>query len=462
MRFLLINTNPAVSKLIDASLSRIGHEVTEVSDYNGLSLDTYIAIIIDSDSYKEEHANDLLAVSLAPSLIYLNAQDKEAPKNFQYILKKPFLPTDFLAFIVSILNTTPELRRFITPESKQFENMPLSEGTLINNGVNDLKEEIQNADEEQQKDFADHLEGKNPIFDIKESFVSQTPVYNGINDDIFSNFSDELNRLYDNEESESVEQDTKFESEIKSDTNLNTFDTKENALEHEEKILEQIDEIPQQELNTNNLNFILDDKNDLQINTQESFDLEQQPKATEEVTVEKEIRYENLTPVDDKINFDFNVFEKPQDDTISHETDFVSDAQDRETLEDNKETEGEIKLDFGFENLAKEFDDLIKGDLEDTANNDPLTQQNEDKDDTKIESKIEHPKYEFEDLNEKDMQKALQDSGMLPPSKDIEIAKAEIGQVVEQSVKGMLQSQILREVLKGLKMNITITFEDKD
>ncbi|MDR1461509.1 MAG: hypothetical protein LBI78_07685 [Campylobacteraceae bacterium] len=442
MRFLLINTNPAVSKLINASLNRIGHEVTEADNYNSLSLDTYIAIIIDSDSYKAEYVDDLLAVSLAPSLIYLKGQDGKTPENFQYILRKPFLPTDFLAFIVSILTKTLELNRFVTAECKQFENIPLPQGASTNSAVNleeTPKNEIESLHVEQENDLTnyresqDNLENKNPAFDIKESLDEQP--YVEISGDIFSNFSEELQKLYDDDESEFAEQNANLS--VKDDDSWT-----------KEKVLEQTNQASFQDLNMNNSNFVQEDNKDLT--------LDRDTLVIKDIDVKQEdLAIDNT---DKKIDFDFSIFDKPQENIDLQKVDLTLEKQDESILEDKKESDTDVKLDFGFGDLAKEFDDLITGD---NNNDDFLKQSNEN--DTKAETqKFEHPKYEFENLSEKDMQKALQDSGMLPPSKDIEVVKTEIGQVVEQSVKSMLQGQILRDVLKGLKMNITITFEDKD
>ncbi|MDR2342347.1 MAG: hypothetical protein LBD84_04845 [Campylobacteraceae bacterium] len=429
MRFLLINTNPAVSKLINASLNRIGHEVTEINDYNSLSLDAYIAIIIDSDSYKAEYADDLLSISLSPSLIYLKAQDKDVPQNFQYVLQKPFLPTDFLSFMVSILTKTPELHRFVTAECRQFENIPLAENAAINNNVNFKDIQKENL-------ISSDFENKNPIFDIKES-ENDMPTYNS--SDIFSNLSDEIEKLYD-----------KDESALNEETIVD-LDIKENVFESFKHTNETADE----KNDANDFDFTLENINNIQNEpAQEPIDTP----IIENIAVQNETQQDNLIKnANEKVDFDFDIFDKVGKNTASQNMDTM---QDEVVAQNKEETKNETKLDFGFKNLAKEFDDLIQGD-EDANDNNSLSCPNEDIQKTD-NIKLEHPKYEFENLSEQDMQKALQESGMLPPSKDVEIAKAEIGQIVEQSVKSMLQSQILRDVLKGLKMNITITFEDKD
>jgi uncharacterized membrane protein len=552
MRFLLINTNPAVSKLINASLNRIGHEVTEISDYNSSSLDTYIAIIIDSDSYKKEYIDDLLAVSLAPSLIYLKAQDAEIPDNFQYVLKKPFLPTDFLAFIVSILSTTPELHRFANQECKQFENIPLPEGASINNNTSPKKiekveevqkKEIRNTDE-QEDDFKnyfesyDNLQNKKPAFDIQETINEQPPISDSFGD-TFSSLSEELGKLYSNEEDEQnvlqsenqnaepvtakVEQSNNISIDIdelngdlskqidtlNQDLNIDDFvppqiedDVKSSEMEQmenkedaaflepvanieivdkeqdtdlniqsktDDKSLEQ-QEAGFQDTNADDFKFTLKVQNDVQVG-----DIKSEPLAKaeyledekEDTAVLAEPKEDTISAeqnkIDEKINFDFNIFDSndEQKDVVensAHE-EIASDAQEKINFVFDKQDEiieDKGGANFGFGELAKEFDDLITGDSKEKSDGTDETKENAEA------AEFEHPKYEFENVSEREMEKALQDSGMLPPAKDIDIVKTEIGQVVEQSVKGMLQSQILRDVLKGLKMNITITFEDKD
>ncbi|MDR2635776.1 MAG: hypothetical protein LBC08_02975, partial [Campylobacteraceae bacterium] len=174
MRFLLINTNPAVSKLVNASLNRIGHEAREIGNYDDLPLDSFIAVIVDSDSYSASHIDDLLAVSIAPSLIYLKQQNAAVPKGFQYSLAKPFLPTDFITFIVSILKKNSELKRFITSEAEEFVSMLPEEGRVEAKEEKKIETPALTPEEQEMENnfinfnFYDDLQKKEAIFSVEE------------------------------------------------------------------------------------------------------------------------------------------------------------------------------------------------------------------------------------------------------------------------------------------------------
>jgi uncharacterized membrane protein len=439
MRFLLINTNPAVSKLVNASLNRIGHEVKEIGGYNDLPLDSFIAVIVDSDSYNASHIDDLLAVSIAPALIYFKQQDAPTPEGFQYALAKPFLPTDFITFIVSILKKYSELKRFITPEAEEFVSMLPEEGKVEAKEEKSIETPVPDSEEQAIENnfinfnFYDDLQKKEPIFNAEEqktesieSAFSAPKIEPDKTDDVFFNLSDDIGKLYSSNK-------TAEES------------AGENVIEQTQKAADA--EIPK----SIDIHDAADEKN--KTDDDFAFDMNNFKKTV------LEVRDENIktdTPLwaeqnktDDKVNFDFDIMDnieqtKQQEKEFSPVDDFLKVTTD--------ETEKAKKID-DFEGLAKEFDDLI------TA---PHVKKDISKD-TKlpayaIESEEKNP---LESLNEKEVKKALQDGGLLPQSAE-EMVKSEIQSVVQDSVQGLLQGNILREVLKGLKMNITITFEDKE
>jgi len=436
MRFLLINTNPAVSKLVNASLERIGHEATEIGDYNGLSLDTYVLVIVDSDSYRPEYKDDLLSVSLAPSLMYLKAQDDIVPQGVTYVLKKPFLPTDFIALLVSILYKTPELKRFITPEAEQFQasllDYPQSEMVAAAS--------IQPAVVE--------TTNKPPVFDIQES---QEPAASK-KFDIFTNLSEELSKLYNHDGNE------------KDEPPLSALATEIDDVQPKTPIELQNDVKPAYDTGSLSLDeFMFGLKN---------AEDEVQPPQSQESS-----QPTNANEVDAKIDFNFSVFDNIGEETPKQEQESAKDEPKAPVeIEDEKtQEEPSEKANFTFGDLAKEFDDLLqtnKNDeskecVEPTCKNDDENIIEEEifikKDDTPQAPSEEIQEFDerISDLSERDMETALQSGGMLPQPSELEIVKTEIENVVAQSIQGVLQSQILREVFKGLKMNITITFEDK-
>ncbi|MDR2081228.1 MAG: hypothetical protein LBP54_05015 [Campylobacteraceae bacterium] len=437
MRFLLINTNPAVSKLVNASLNRIGLEAEEMGGYNNLPLDSFIAVIVDSDSYSPSHVDELLALSLAPSLIYLKQQNTPTPQGFAYALAKPFLPTDFISFIVSILKRTPELEKFITPKAKEFISILPEEGKIeaVDESVSQLTPEEQ-AMEGQfiNFNFYDDLQKKEPIFSMEEieepvesAFKPPKIEPDAVNDASF-NLSSDISEIYslgDNIESvkESAEKAPQKTEEIKI--------TESKAAESEIAKKEEA-------LSGDGFVFNIDDS---------------EKPAVKEKVKEPEIippSNEPSSSTDDKINFDFDIMDKLEEAEI-HEALSPIDNFLKEPIEDEKKPK---KID-GFGDLAKEFDDLIK-----TPNKKESSHKNAELPSYATESKQNEDDL-FAQLNEKEMKKALQEGGLLPQSAE-EAVKHEIQSVVQDSVRGVLQGSILRDILKGLKMNITITFEDKE
>ncbi|MDR0665858.1 MAG: hypothetical protein LBF71_00425 [Campylobacteraceae bacterium] len=421
MRFLLVNTNPAVSKLINASLNRIGLETEEIKNYNDLPLDSFIAVIVDSDSYDASHVDDLLAVSIAPSLIYLKQQNTPTPSGFQYALAKPFLPTDFITFIVSILKKNPELERFITQKADEFVSMLPEEGR-----VEAKEEDAQTLASEEQAmennfinfNFYDDLQKKEPIFSAQEPIESAfgaPKIEPDKTDDVFFNLSEDVGKLYSLGDDETIIEKSAEEEET---TALNQTQTAANDDENIANIQKDI---------SNGGDFTLSDS-------------EKSASKTESGDIKLDIpAWTQQDESDDKVNFDFNIMDK------------VEQTKPQEEFSDNflkEPTIEEPKNIGGFEELAKEFDDLIQ------------TPNKEIPKDTKLPSYADERKDSFENLNEKEMKRALQDGGLLPQSA-AEMVKSEIQNVVQDSVHGMLQGHILRDILKGLKMNITITFEDK-
>ena len=53
MRLLLLNNNPAVSRLIKLSAEKAGYELDEFEDYGLVPLTTYDVILVDNELYEE-------------------------------------------------------------------------------------------------------------------------------------------------------------------------------------------------------------------------------------------------------------------------------------------------------------------------------------------------------------------------------------------------------------------------
>ncbi|WP_162166162.1 hypothetical protein [Campylobacter fetus] len=98
MKVVLLNDNPAVSRLVNVSLAKLGYEFIEVADTDSINGVDYDLLICDSALFDENSNYSLYA----KDILYL------VPRNYENIsgknvLEKPFLPTDFIDIVENIL-----------------------------------------------------------------------------------------------------------------------------------------------------------------------------------------------------------------------------------------------------------------------------------------------------------------------------------------------------------------------
>lgn len=172
-RFLLINDNPAVSKLVETSFNKLGIELTQISNYNDLVLGRYIGIIIDSQMYNKSYLEDLSALSILPSLIYIKSTYEFLPDGVEYFIEKPFLPTDFIIFINNIIKNNSDMEDLhVKPKENIFEILkdinekPQTNKILKNDDVTEIQDIMfddifdmkRDSDFEDISDFKDYEE----------------------------------------------------------------------------------------------------------------------------------------------------------------------------------------------------------------------------------------------------------------------------------------------------------------
>lgn len=126
MHFLLINNNIAVSKLVNISMKCMGYKFVEVSSYEDIPLNSYLAIFLDSAMYKQEQIEDLRILSISSSVVLLKEKDTNLDYDFLYVLEKPFLPTDFINLIINLIDNSPELNMQSKTLEEYLNNAPLN------------------------------------------------------------------------------------------------------------------------------------------------------------------------------------------------------------------------------------------------------------------------------------------------------------------------------------------------
>ncbi len=92
---LLINDNKIVSRLLQLSSQKHNYQLEEIKDYNPAE-NAYNVVFIDSDKYDETAWEALKENLTFDRLGYIADKNAAQPEGFDFVLEKPFLPTDFV------------------------------------------------------------------------------------------------------------------------------------------------------------------------------------------------------------------------------------------------------------------------------------------------------------------------------------------------------------------------------
>ncbi|MDL0105159.1 hypothetical protein [Campylobacter vicugnae] len=169
MKVILLNNNPAVSKLASVSLNKLGYEFVEIDNLETIVDNEADLIICDSGLYNSEvnyleyAQNQLFLIPRNQSNQYDIAQNE--------ILQKPFLPTDFINIIKVILKDTTQ---DIQPPQK--EPIPADNDIKVGNKFGEIQDIddmdfSSNNDELSDFDDLDSNELLNQIDDMEDQFV---------------------------------------------------------------------------------------------------------------------------------------------------------------------------------------------------------------------------------------------------------------------------------------------------
>lgn len=239
MKVILLNNNPAVSKLISMSLNKLGYEFAEIDNLETLASDNADLIICDSGLYD----NQVDYLQYAKNQIFLlprSSSDKyNLPK--EQILQKPFLPTDLIDMINGILKVTPAE---IKP-TKQELNKP-NDGIKIGNEFGEIQDiddmEFGSGDDISDDELLDHddkIEEKlveNEVKELKDDDLEQTADDISYIDDISDHMYEiegEISEVSDDEISDEIDDDEIKEidddevKEISDDEAINTSEIKD-------------------------------------------------------------------------------------------------------------------------------------------------------------------------------------------------------------------------------------------
>jgi uncharacterized membrane protein len=177
MRILLLNTNPAVSRIVALAASQLSAELEEVAHLSEISRIEYDAVIVDDGAFDEGTAATLDALHAARKVFLSGrAYGDEIEDGFDDVLQKPFLPVQIAALIQSSQTDSTQLRaqenesednHLETEENDEFfffledEMQEREESVLDEREVERIKALLEESDDvEEETQYDDDYEAK--------------------------------------------------------------------------------------------------------------------------------------------------------------------------------------------------------------------------------------------------------------------------------------------------------------
>ncbi len=102
MKLLLINKNPVVSRMMLMSVPKAGFEIEECSNVYELPSGQFEVVVIDDEMYDENFLHDIKQNIQYQKLGLITASKTIDEGEFDFVLHKPFLPTDLMEILREI------------------------------------------------------------------------------------------------------------------------------------------------------------------------------------------------------------------------------------------------------------------------------------------------------------------------------------------------------------------------
>ncbi len=419
MRLLLLNNNPAVSRLIRLSVEKVGYHLDEYNDYALVPLQKFDLILVDNDTYHESEFKALCEQSECRYSIYIGQRGHTKPESTNVLLEKPFLPTDFLGLLDKVKNVLSSFKAETKTETIDLsEETPLEEESMKAFDIDSLESLPTELFEEDEYDDTPEADDKSlSLDDLPETL-----------DLLGETTSDVMFASNDFEKEEDVTLPA-FETEPEEETldisfapSVDTFDVEE---EISASILDKDD--------INEVKLLLDESDDAPL----SF--EEEPETEEKEVLENE----------DDLTLDL----ESSDALAVEEEETVALVVDEDELLDNA-------MELSFD--EPENEEVSADATPAVLFTDSTIEQ--------IQTISEAKPMVFDSLdtlNENAIKRAfgeeVEDEVVLPTqtvAQDTNSLKNEVEQAITQSLAQLTQSEHLREALKGMRVNVSITFEE--
>lgn len=458
MKIVLLNANPAVSRLATLALNKMGYEYVEIGDVSELE-GVFDVLIIDSDiDVKETNLKEF-----ANKILYLSSKHSPTFENADRILPKPFLPTEFITIVEYLAGKVRD--------AEDSGKVSVSGFEFMSDPVEDiLKEEMMKTETDEfalDNELGEFLQDSAP--QSKESaFDELNEIVKAIDDMDESSESlqeDDLN--LDDLIDEVVKFDEPDEFEI--DAKEEKFDDIEGILDAEDagdqaEKFDAADELgdvkseTQDEAEPDTIGFTVEESEDEPEAVQNFTRMQDNDKFLIEETDEQEDIF-----ADEEMKFEPEERDAQAEDDALNEFDIALEAIKDEPADDENLTQ-----DIFDEESAEDIFADFEQDMQEIS--EPEAAQNE----PEIAHKPHPSEYgDIEQISEKDMALALNESGFeggeaanlssqkAQTTSKINELKAQISDAVAKNLENSLQDGELREALKNLNIKINISFEEK-
>lgn len=411
MKVIVVNDNPAVSRLINISLTRLGYEFNEVKNLEDITSKDNELLICDSSLFDK----GVDYSSYAKNILYLVPRGSKIDENAQ-ILEKPFLPTDFIETVEKIIS--PKNHDKAEDKNSDFKDIDAYDNVKLGNEFGEF-EDIKDADFEDNQDEIEALD---------DSFLDLDDDDKATNNALTDEKSDEKSEPDEiqNDQAQNtqiqIKEDDNAKDELDGDLNLDDLESEkidENG-EKGDELDELNDEDVKENIQTKNSDKELDELSSM-IDEIDQMDLD--AKDLDENDIEE---YSDI---------------KEQDELAFEDIDSLKEDLDLQDIEDEKQTIIDKPEQENIDDDTQNLKDLE----EDMEPNENLKNLDEIKED-EIKQALDEP--------------IIETTQNLPQTKDV--LSGELAQNIGKELETLLSSGSLKEVLKGLNIKINISFEEKE
>ncbi len=451
MHLLLLNNNAAVSRLIQRSAEKMGYHLDESDNYKKIPSEKYDAILVDSDCYDETKLEDIYSKNGGGAIIYIGQKGNPKPDIAHLLLEKPFLPTVLLGLLEKAKQfkavSKEEEKEVITPKtvvaSKPIEKEEVSLPPMHKEEA--LKEEKQPLAHPEEDDslpiFKLKIEEDEPLAEvniasatIQETAKKEEDFILADEDDVLPTFNLKLD-----EEPLLETAEKKVATSI-----LNKEDIDEVKLLLDET--QTLSKTPQED----DFTLVFEETEEPSLELSKEVSKEEPFELAFE---EKSIELADSKPKEEEFKLDF--------------ADGLSFA-DPEPIDDIQTAKSALALDFNGDELKAML-------IQEEALHMPSSPSHSfvhDENSTLSFMDSKDVKSQEDDLildfNEDDFKQAFgEEVSLVSPvaSNDTahnqaEMFKMQIQETLQESLAGLGQRETLREALKGMRVNISITFDE--